>query len=168
MEDARRLDIRQMQKAGLFRAPWQGLWWWKHPQSLKTTSTISVRTSQNHMLISYEVGGSLVRETIDLSHAACGFGGTRVMMLCPGCRQRCSVMFFASRTFRCRHCHRLSYESQSESRLGRLAIKRQKILRHLGPRGSRKKGMHQDTYRQQFEALQAIEMAIDDEICRFL
>lgn len=120
------------------------------------------------MMISYEVGGSLVRENIDLSHAACGFGGTRVMMLCPGCGQRCSVMFFANRTFRCRHCHRLSYESQSESRLGRLAIKRQRILRQLGPQGRRKKGMHLDTYRQQFEKLLAIEMAIDDEISRCL
>lgn len=168
VEDARRLDIRQMQKAGLFRTPWQGMWWWKNPETLATTSTISVRTLQNNMEISYAVGGLLVHETIDLSHAACGFGGTRVMMLCPGCRQRCSVMFFGNRTFRCRHCHRLSYESQSESRLGRLAIKRQKILRHLGPHGSRRKGMHLDTYRQQFEKLQEVEMAIDDEICRLL
>lgn len=157
-----------MQKAGLFRAPWQGMWWWKNPQTLATTSTISVRTSQNNMVISYEVGGSLVRETIDLSHAACGFGGTRVLMQCPGCRQSCSGMFFANITFRCRHCHRLSYESQSESRLQRLAIKRQRILRQLGPHGRRRKGMHLDNYRQQFEKLLAIEMAIDDEISRCL
>ncbi|MCV0438784.1 MAG: hypothetical protein K5880_09130 [Hydrogenophaga sp.] len=168
VEDARRLDVRQMQKAGLFRAPWQGMWWWKNPQTLATTSTISVRTSQNHMLISYEVGGTLVRETIDLSHAACGFGGTRVLMQCPGCRQHCSVMYFANRNFRCRQCHRLSYESQSESRLGRLAIKKQKILRRLGPHGSRRKGMNLDTYRQRFEKLVEVEFAIDDEICRLL
>lgn len=168
VEDARRLDIRQMQNAGLFRAPWQGMWWWKNPRTLATTSTISVRTSHNHMVISYAVGGSLVRETIDLSHAACGFGGTRVMMLCLGCRQRCSVMLFANRTFRCRHCHRLSYESQSESRLGRLVIKKQKILQRLGPHGSRKKGMHLDTYRQHTENLQEVEKAIDGEIYRYL
>lgn len=168
LEATRRLDIREMQKAGLFRTPWQGLWWWKNPQTMRTTSYIKVCTSQERLFISYEVSGSLVQETVELHRVACGFGGTRVMMMCPGCKGRCSVMFFVARFFRCRRCHRLAYGSQSESKLGRLAIKRFKILGRLGPHASRKKGMHQATYDRLFDKLQETEMAIDDELSRHL
>lgn len=45
-------------------------------------------------------------------------GGVRYWMRCPACDRRCGVLYLVAdaQEFRCRRCHRLTYESCRESR----------------------------------------------------
>ncbi len=86
------------------------------------------------------------------------FGRPRRWFQCPGCARRCRVLYGGKR-FRCRQCHGLRYECQSESPAERASRQQRKVRRRLGgstnlldefpPKPS---GMHRTTY-QRLEAL---------------
>jgi hypothetical protein len=60
------------------------------------------------------------------------FGGRRQWFLCLKCGRRCRILYGGSR-FRCRHCYRLSYSSQAETRADRATRAMFKIVRRLDP-----------------------------------
>jgi hypothetical protein len=79
------------------------------------------------------------------------FGGRRQWFRCPGCADRCRILYGGSR-FRCRRCHRLSYSSQAEARADRATRAMFKIVTRLDPEENcndlprKPKGMHWRTY----------------------
>lgn len=145
VEDFRRLDIREMQRAGLFRVAWSGVWQWKDPTSLRVRASIAVETRDMSLTLRYKHGSVVVIEALWLRHVPCKFGGSRVLASCPSCKTSCSVLYLRSGVFRCRRCHGLKYTTQSETKHGRLAIKRDKLSAKLAG-STRPKGMHKKTY----------------------
>ena len=61
------------------------------------------------------------------------FGGQRPWLICPalGCGRRVAVLYLAGRYTACRHCYRLAYSSQTESRWDRARRAADKIAARL-------------------------------------
>ncbi len=91
----------------------------------------------------------------------CNYGGYRVWFTCPGCCRRAAALFARRGTlakggrgdWRCRHCHKLKYESQLETRPFTTLARLKKAARALGVDHfsrpdlvSRPYGMHRKTY----------------------
>jgi hypothetical protein len=80
----------------------------------------------------------------------------RTVAECPEwayCGRRVAVLYAAGDLFACRHCYRLCYASQQESRQSRFIRRSRKIRMRLGgspdllqPFPKRPPGMHQRTY----------------------
>jgi hypothetical protein len=62
------------------------------------------------------------------------FGGWRAWFRCPGCGERCRVLYGVN-TLRCRNCRGLKYHSQYEPRAFRLLERARKIRRRLAKPG---------------------------------
>ena len=75
-----------------------------------------------------------VREPVPLSWTACNFGGERPWFVCPGagCGRRVALLYGPGRSFLCRRCYDLGYESQRESGMYRALHKAQDIRERLG------------------------------------
>ncbi len=147
IEACRRIDARQMQRMGMFAVAWKGTWWWKDSLSGRLNASIDVLALTDSMQLGYRCNDALVQESIGLARVDCGFGGHRVMFHCPNCQSRCVVLLFFRGRFRCRTCHNLAYQSQSESELGRILLAQVKPEKRLHGGHRRPKGMHQTTYR---------------------
>jgi hypothetical protein len=85
---------------------------------------------------------------------ACNYGGRRAWLVCPvvGCGRRVAILYGGG-IFACRHCFRLAYASQRESRDSRAMQRANSIRRRLGwgvgianPAGGKPKGMHWRTF----------------------
>jgi hypothetical protein len=95
-----------------------------------------------------------VLEHADLVTTACFLGGERQWFICPGpdCGRRVAILY-VGRALRCRRCNGLTYQSQRDNDMTRLATKAQNIRWRLGGNASlysvfppRPKGMHWSTY----------------------
>jgi hypothetical protein len=69
---------------------------------------------------------------IPLLRTSCNYGGTRPWFGCPGCSQRCAVLYFFEGGFRCRKCHGFGYKSQLQASGERPRLIAQRIRRCLG------------------------------------
>lgn len=95
-------------------------------------------------------------------------GGVRRWMTCPGCSMRRQVLYVWRKDLACRVCLGLRFESQHESRRGRLFRRLEKVRRMLGwppgalaPFGAKPRGMHWRTYtRLRSEAEQITDMLL--------
>jgi hypothetical protein len=58
------------------------------------------------------------------------FGGWRAWFRCPGCGQRCRVLY-GTNSLRCRKCQGLKCRSQYETRTFRLLARARKVRRRL-------------------------------------
>ncbi len=140
----------------------------------RVTGSISYRQSDSHLHLSYSIGASETREAIDDSFAfdfsEQHFGGVRRWLLCK-CGRRCRVLY-GGKYFRCRHCYRLTYESQYERIRVPGMAKAEKVRDRLGmkagfayPFGPKPKGMHWRTYRRYRARDWAMSDAIDRALC---
>lgn len=90
--------------------------------------------------------------TIKLERTPCHYGRSRIWFRCPCCYRRIAKLY-GGKIFACRHCHDLTYQSQRENDLDRLARKSEKIRERLGwelgilnCHGGKPKGMHWKTF----------------------
>ena len=115
------------------------------------------------MIVSYRYSGpggegQDVEEHVKLTWTECTFG-RRTWFVCPGvlqgviCGRRVAKLYLNGVYFLCRTCCRLAYQTQRESRAGRLTLKAQRIRMRLGgshsfgdPFPSKPKGMHWAKY----------------------
>jgi hypothetical protein len=109
-------------------------------------------TRQNKLTSSYtRQNGQRVTAEIYFDQTTTRFGGSRLWFRCPGCWQRCRVLFGSWR-IACRRCHRLRYGSQVESRSDRAIRGITRIVNRLDPEATcndlppKPKGMHWNTY----------------------
>ena len=104
---------------------------------------IGLQAEENRLHLDFEVrlgGGDWesVNETVPITHVPCRYGGTRPYFLCPGvvdgrhCGRRVAKLYALGRYFLCRHCHRLTYASQGESKHDRAVRRLDKRRRRLG------------------------------------
>ncbi len=121
-------------------------------------SFVLFKVKKDRVLFEYihqspEKEDQLVVETIWLAHTPCNFGGKRAWFSCPQCCKRVGVLFRVDRRFRCRKCHKLSYQTQSWGEIDRAGHKSRKIRIKLGGSGGlgdtfppKPVGMHLKTY----------------------
>ena len=162
VENCLALDVNRLRRDGCLKPGWIGTRRWM--QDGKEAARIGLRAEEGRVQLSYRVQVDRgewqdIEESIPLMWQPCRFGGRRPYFVCPGvvngvpCRRRVEKLYKVGRDFLCRHCHGLSYGSQSEDRYGRALRRAAKIRMRLGgepefeARPSLKpKGMHRATY----------------------
>ncbi len=96
-----------------------------------------------------------LRYTVALQTTQCHYGGVRYWFSCPiaGCGRRVAKLYWGRIYFGCRHCYKLSYFSQRESKSDRTFRKVNKLRErldweagYLNGNGLKPKGMHWKTY----------------------
>ena len=151
--DYRALDVRRLQREGLL-APGRS-------RDGKTVASIQVRAEADRVILNYrhKSGGSdwqPMDYPVRLDWTNCTLGGRRAWLLCParGCGRRVALLYIGgSGIFACRHCYKLAYASQRETRDDRAARRADRIRDRLGweagilnGEGDKPKGMHWRTF----------------------
>jgi hypothetical protein len=117
---------------------------------------------------SYLVGQSWRSQVVWLQYTPCYLGGERMWLRCPGCANRCAVMFLRAGRFACRKCQQLVYPSQSEDTLARSWRGQQKLEQRLGDEWERPKGMHHKTHERIVDRLQHYTQARENALALFI
>ena len=164
--DMWRLDVRQIHRKGLLTPGYNFGWEWT--RNGEKAASINVRVYESHVKLSYRQrsrGNGKWQDMaypVPLEWTACHYGGRRPWFLCPRCGRRVAVLY-GGRIYACRHCHNLAYESQRETKYGRLLNRSHKLRARLG--GDRwylkPKGMHQKTFDNLLAEYQHYEEAAD-------
>jgi hypothetical protein len=94
--------------------------------------------SGGHVVLSYKArsNGDEWRDMkypVHIHRTPCNLGGTRAWFICPaqGCGRRVASLYGGA-VFACRHCHRLTYPSENESRSDRTIRRADKLRVSLG------------------------------------
>lgn len=153
-DDYRRLDVRELSRAGVLTPGWRGGWCWY--QRGEKRASINIEVFELAMTLRYNATSGGERKdysySVGLSWTGCNYGGRRAWLLCPCCGRRVATLFGGS-IFACRHCHKLAYQCQRETDDDRAMRRADKIRRRLGweagianPVGGKPKGMHWRTF----------------------
>jgi hypothetical protein len=101
----------------------------------------------------YTLDGKPVEHIVYLMQTDCHYGGVRYWFSCEYCQRRVGVLYLSGGQCACRHCFKLVYKSERETKHDRLFRKAGKIRRRLGwqpgiafPDGAKPKGMHWKTF----------------------
>jgi hypothetical protein len=157
-----RLDVRFLHRNGYLAGSLCASIQWR--VNGHRTSDILIGTSEgerpallmlNYRFRSHSEEWGDMSEAVRLEWQPCHFGGVRPWLTCPHCDRRVGVLWGAER-FLCRHCQRIAYQSQNESRLDRSCNQSRKLRERLGAHLEdlscsvdqlpRPKGMHHATY----------------------
>lgn len=155
--DMRALDVRKLLHDGLLTPGRAFDWHWT--TNGNKVASIQMRVEVDRLILNYRSrshGGDWqpMEYPVYLEWTSQHFGGRRAWFHCParGCGRRVAVLF-GGRFFACRHCHKLVYASQRESKDDRAMRRANTIRRRLGweagianPEGGKPKGMHWRTY----------------------
>jgi hypothetical protein len=177
-------DVNDLHRAGCLRPGYQGRW--RSPQADEKIAEIVIRAE--HSRLHFDCRTRISdgdwenrAEAIEIVRVPCRFGGERPYFVCQGgglngdgCGRRVGKLYRKGKRFLCRHCCRLTYESQCEDRLMRLRRKARKATERLDPRASscsdvqRPKGMWRRTYERLRRRAFDLEMQAEDEFeCRY-
>lgn len=135
-DDMRTLDVRRMARDGLLKPGTSCSWNWT--RCGEVSASIEVMAAADGLIwLSYRQrdGGDWRESTypVELDRTACHMGGERLWWRCPvvGCGRRVALLF-AGNVFACRHCHQLTYASQSETPLDRAIRHLDRLRERLG------------------------------------
>jgi len=170
LDDNISVDVRRWKRDGLL---WSGnSFGWQWTVDGEASSSIRIRVEDQSIVLVYRqrVCGEDwrdIEERVHFAYTDTNFGGSRVWFLCPQCNRRVAKLYSQVPYFLCRHCCRLPYQSQGETRDDRAMRKARKIRQELGasmnllePIWQKPKGMHWRTFeRLRQKALQAEEMS---------
>lgn len=162
VEDCRRLDVRELQRAGVLSAPWRGGWEWRDAQSKELNAAIGLNTSHSWLRISYSINDVFIADHVPLARTACALGGERPWFRCPGCDRRVALLLLRGQRFRCRTCQDVAYRVQSEDAIGRAWRAQVKLEGRLLENWRKPKGMHRTTRAKITDAIIQLEMKRED------
>jgi len=150
--DSRAIDVRCWQREGLLRGGYFG-WQWTDTDTGDVRASIGVQVGGGHVCLIYTSNEQSVRDTVNLTHTPCQYGGQRVWFECPKCHERCAKLFMRYGRFRCRKCNQIAYTSQSKDIFGRAWQAQRKIEKMLEPNWQRPKYMHHKTHMRLFQRI---------------
>lgn len=167
-----------MKREGALKPGISGQWGWQ--EDGEYIAKIGYKAAGGKVTLSYRyraIGGDWedVEQPVRLLWAPCGYGGERAYFRCPGvvngvhCMRTVVKLYSGSKYFLCRHCHDLTYASQSETRADRQLRRANKRRMALGGDPGidawirKPKGMwHRTYYRHKAEILTAERLAINE------
>lgn len=175
VEEHRSIDVRRWKRGGFLEpGRWFG-WQWSNDDGERLAS-INAKVEETRVVLSYRSKASWeeewtdVEQSVPLEWTACHLGGQRPWFRCAVwsngmyCGRRVAKLYAGGTLFACRHCYRLSYESQGERPYDRALSKAQKIRMRLGgspatcdPFPPKPKHMHWKTYWRLYEAADEAE-----------
>ncbi|MGZ8935214.1 MAG: hypothetical protein ACXW04_09955 [Methylobacter sp.] len=157
-EDYRCLDVRRWQRDGLLMPGQNFNWQWTRNGQPVANINVKIDYGQVRLIYSSRSNGGEWEKAdypIRLQTTTCNYGGQRYWFTCPirGCGRRVALLYLGATYFACRHCYRLTYRSQRETKEDRVSRKADKIRNKLkwepgilNPTGRKPKGMHWKTY----------------------
>lgn len=142
VEATRSLDLNQLNRAGCLEPGWQG----RVPFTIsgKVLDSADVHVGFDHVSLSFQTCDARgrhhkTRQIIRMAHVRCRFGGSRKFFRCPGvvdgvaCGRRVLKLYWPDGGYiLCRHCHRLTFASQSEDQWDRAYRRAGKLKERLG------------------------------------
>lgn len=152
--DYRRLDVRELHRAGVLVPGRRTGWCWYRRGAKVADVNIEVRETSIQLRYRATDRGEWkdYDYTVRLVRTGCNYGGARPWFLCPSCGRRVAILYGGA-TFACRTCYGLAYEVQREDETDRLARRADAIRDRLGweagilnPDGWKPKGMHWRTF----------------------
>jgi len=165
LDEVQRLDVRRLHRHGYLDGQSYGVTWSRREQP---NGAVSITLVNGRLVVEYRCRRrgtdpwEDVRQVITLDWTSCHYGGQRPWFRCPGCQRRVAVLYGYDRLFLCRHCYRLPYTSQCETRLDRLSRKLRKLQDRIGHQYNRKpKGMHWHTWERLWDQALDVEMTRD-------
>lgn len=155
--ERRPLDIRQLHRNGLLMPGMSFGWSWTC--NGEKMASIHIRVELGYVILRYRTQSNdskwQSREyPVYLEWTDCNLGGQRPWFHCPvlGCGKQVAILYAGS-VFACRHCQKLAYACQRETRDDRAARRAETIRSRLGwepgilnGEGIKPKGMHWRTY----------------------
>ena len=88
------LDVRHLDRAGVFRGPCGG-------SGTNGSASISFTAVEGWLTLSYAIGGEARTQQIAITRTPCHYGGTRPWFRCPG-GERVAVLYLRAGRFACR------------------------------------------------------------------
>src|SRR5271165_6185125 len=151
--DYTQLDVRRLQRQGLLTPGLFSTLRWKEEDGER--ASINVYAEAGTLRLSWTQFESAAPDSeigiyvIHIVRTPCNYGGARLWFLCParGCGRRVAILY-GGRIFACRHCYRLTYESQTGSAQDRSMFRAASIRRRLGGSGDMCVGSDQSRRRQ--------------------
>ncbi len=155
-EGHHRIDLTYMNRQKLLTPHHWGTLRWS--RGGEETGKISYTVLPDGLRLSYRTrrygdeDWTSTEEDIRFAWTDTAFGGRRRWFVCPSCWRNCRILYGGT-YFRCRRCHRLTYESQYEAPWQRALTRAQNTRVKLGGSGSmddlfppKPRGMHWRTY----------------------
>lgn len=112
VEQCKSIDIRRWQRENLLVAK-RFTTYWANSKGQETGS-ISVLPKQDYLILEYALDGEPVATEVCYDETLTGFG-KRKWFMCPGCGDRCAVLYLKNKHFACRECQNLNYRSSQLS-----------------------------------------------------
>ncbi|MBI9047244.1 MAG: hypothetical protein JEZ06_22345 [Anaerolineaceae bacterium] len=147
------LDIRKL-KRSVRLSP--GQWFsWQWSRGDRIRASIGIRVRVDYLLLEYTHNKTdAVEQRITLTWTPCNYGGERVWFICPSCGKRVAVIYLGGKSFACRGCCNLTYQSCNETARDRKFSRADKLRERIGARPGclnslpifKPKGMHQTTW----------------------
>lgn len=142
-ESMRRIDVRQLKKAGRLIPGLAFGWHWSRGGEPSGNILIEMAPSAARplsMQLVYQTcsDGGLwqpVNERVWIDWDACRFGGWRAWLRCPECDRRVALLYGGTR-FLCRHCQKVTYASRNEDAIDRASRRGERAMAKLGSKES--------------------------------
>jgi hypothetical protein len=135
-DDYRRLDVRQLARAGVLRPGYFGGWQWTCDGEV--VASVQMRAECDRVILMYRhrSGGEEWKNEqypVRIVRAPCHMGGSRPWFICPalGCGRRVAILYGGA-IFACRHCYRLTYASSREDSGDRATRRADRLRARLG------------------------------------
>lgn len=167
---ALRLDVNVLRRRGCLSHGWSGSWAWTWSTGEKSSIDVAAHDHGVTLRFTVRINGSepeFVVQHVPVEWRPCRFGGMRPFWRCPTCGRRI-VVLYGRRTFTCRACSHLTYDSQRERGPDRAQRRANKIRVRLGgeagwgqfpPKPPR---MHQRTYDRLLDRVLVADAETDD------
>jgi hypothetical protein len=135
-DDYPAIDIRHPHHRELIDEPGSCISWrWNRNGQL--LCYVDIEFHRDHAVLTDVTDRTWPRtQSISLLRTPCHYGGIRSWFSCPGCCQRCAILYFDDVSFRCRKCHGFAYRTQLEASAERPRLIAQRIRRNLGASGN--------------------------------
>jgi hypothetical protein len=178
VQGCRSLDVNAMHGAGGLQPSYLGGWeWWGG--NGERIANIGLRADDSALTLNYRYRAhdgdwQDIEQRVPIDWTPCRFGGRRPWFTCACwsngryCGRRVAKLYLGGHLFACRHCYRLSYQSQRESSIGRALWIANKLRMKLGGRSGmasplpdKPQGMHWTTFERLLDRIDAAEAMAD-------
>lgn len=146
------LDVRKLKRSGVLTP---GKWFsWQWSIGGNVYSSIVAVAEKDHLLLKYTHKDELVEQRIFFTWTPCNYGGERLWFLCPTCGKRVAVLYLRGKSFACRGCCNLTYQSCNDTAMDRKYRRANNLRKRIGAKQGcfnslplfKPKGMHQTTW----------------------